>query len=72
MLVFNWNDTTKKALVEGDIIKKFNDKDWGGYVDVATITYFTESSSSSSNCNVSISGSFALGLLALITFRKKQ
>ena len=75
MVVFNWDDTTKQALGEGDIIKKFNDNDFGGYVDVATITYFTESSpsmNSSSNCNVSISGSFALGLLALITFRKKQ
>ena len=78
--VFTWNATTKAKLVHPNhLVKNFTDKDLGGYASVATMVYFTETSSnggvssSGGGCTAGITGALALGLVgAFVALRKKN
>ena len=80
---FTWNDTTKKALSEQNIIKSFTNEDLGGYADIATALFFDESDEDNSNkpgfnlesprgCNFGMFGVIGLALTALISLRNRK
>ena len=75
--VFTWNATTKQNLSSANIIKEFTNKDLGGYADVATALFFSESQGSlgdsggGCNAGAEMFGLIGLGLTALMTYRRK-
>lgn len=75
--VFTWNATTRQNLSSANIFKEFTNKDLGGYADVATALFFSESygslGDSGGGCNTGAEmfGLIGLGLTALMTYRRK-
>ncbi len=75
LTVFKWDDETRQALTKDHIVKTFTDKDLGGYADIATAVFFTESFSfggSSGGCNTGVLGMLAVGLCGLFALKNKK